>query len=187
MTTTISTHLQARLDEFRERLSMSVDRFKAAGDSYVKAIDELGDAAREAFRANFPQVTPSLWRRLEAVGRNEMDSRLLVMSSAGANALRRCPFSVQKVALANGVEVLTANGDVLKVSIDNLTIEQVRQVFAGDHTRDAAAQRAWLETSARKAPKPPATAYRISAGKVTINQPCTMTRVELLRILAEMG
>jgi hypothetical protein len=78
-----------------------------------------------------------------------------------------------------------------KVDIRNLTTEQARQVFARDHLRDIAEQRAWLAQQSRKAKTVNVTPtnYRIKNGTVEFllgNGKLRVTRAELLRIAAEM-
>jgi hypothetical protein len=118
-----------------------------------------------------------------------MDARLVSAGSCGAAALRRLPVHVQTRCLDEGVRPLIANGETLRVAIDNLTPAQARQAIAGDHVRDEAEQRAWLEAQTpATATKPSgAVSWQVKAGKVQVYRPCQLTRLDLARMLAEMG
>lgn len=189
MTTTTIISLDETVRGFAEAFTRAEDSFRTAGKIYAEAIATHGQEARERFAAACPKIAPTTWRRLEALGNGSLDGRLLTASSAGAAALRRLPAPLQTAALDNGVELLINNGDTLRVQIDNLTPEQARQVFAGDHIRDIPAQRAWVETHAPSVARPTITApaWSVKAGKVQIVRPCSLTRLDLARMLAEMG
>ncbi len=175
---------------FGEAFRSAEDAFVAAGRIYAEAIRQFGQGAREAFASAAPKISASTWRRLEAIGNGALDSRLLTAGSAGAAALRRLPVQAQGPALDHGVEVLIGSGDTLRIQIDNLTQQQVRQVFSGDHIRDIPAQRAWLETNAPHLSSPSIAAgspWIVKAGKVSVSRPCQLTRLDLVRMLAEIG
>jgi hypothetical protein len=189
MTTTIIS-LDDTVRGFAEAFTRAEDSFRAAGKIYADAIAQFGQEAREKFAAACPKIAPTTWRRLEALGNGSLDGRLLTASSMGAAALRRLPAPMQTKALDNGVDVLVGNGDTLRVQVDNLTPEQSRQVFASDHIRDIAAQRAWMETHAPQTARPAmveAPAWKVTGGKVQVSRPCSLTRLDLARMLAEMG
>ncbi len=59
--------------------------------------------------------------------------------------LQHLPYSEQKKALDGTIDVLTSTGDTLKMRVESMTSEQISQVFARDHIRDLAAQKAWRE------------------------------------------
>jgi hypothetical protein len=143
--------------KFANAFNQAEDSFRAAGKIYAEAIMEFGQTARERLAAACPTIAPSTWRRLEALGNGSLDARLLTASSKGAASLRRLPAPIQTRALDEGVEVLIGNGESLRVQVDNLTPDQTRQVFAGDHIRDVSAQRAWLESNAPQIARPSAT------------------------------
>lgn len=175
---------------FAEAFTRAEDSFRTAGKIYADAVAQYGQEAREKFAAACPKIAPTTWRRLEALGNGSLDGRLLTAASIGAAALRRLPSTAQSAALDNGVEVLIGNGETLRIQVDNLTPEQSRQVFASDHIRDIPAQRAWLETHAPQTARPAlveAPAWKVTGGKVQVARACSLTRLDLARMLAEMG
>jgi len=185
MTTTLIS-LDDTVRGFAEAFTRAEDSFRTAGKIYADAVREFGQEAREKFAAACPKIAPTTWRRLEALGNGSLDGRLLTAASIGAAALRRLPAPMQTKALDNGVDLLVGSGDTLRVQVDNLTREQSAQVFAIDHIRDASAQRAWMETNATR-PATTGAAWRVSGGKVQVSRPCSLTRLDLARMLAEMG
>jgi hypothetical protein len=78
--------------------------------------------------------------------------------------------------------------------VDNLEPEQARQVFAHDHVRDAAEQRAWIE-SHKPQPKnihklmrgKSVQAWKVKGRKVEITGPCILTQIDLAQMMMEMG
>ena len=187
-TITIFQSPEQAADAFVQVFRNAEEAFILAGSIYAKAIGQFGPATREVFASKYPKMSASTWRRLESVGVGALDARLLLGGSFGACCARRLPSHSQKEVLDNGVNVLVAGGDILRVKLDALTSDQAKQVFAGDHVRDPGAQRAWLES--RKTPDAPATegpAATVKNGKVHVSRPCTMTRLDLARLLAEMG
>lgn len=190
MTNAIKTTPADDAKAFAAAFANAEEAFINAGAIYARSIQVHGPGAREAFAAACPHITAGTWRRLEAVGNGSLDARLLTAGSCGANALRRLPITAQREALGTGVEVCLPGGDALRVQVDDLTPEQARQVFAADHVRSLPAQRAWLEAH----PAVPRTvsasagmAWGVRAGKVVVNRPCSLTRVDLARMLAELG
>ena len=184
----LTTSLSDSVKAFASAFSAAQDHYLTAARLYADAVIAHGPASREAFSAAHPNVSQSTWRRLESVGAGVLDARLLTAGSVGASSLRRLPIHLQQEALNGGVTVLVSGGDTLVVAVDALTPDQTRQVFANDHVRTPSAQRAWIES--RKMPDIPALdgpAATVKAGKVVVNRPCTLTRLDLARLLAEMG
>jgi len=64
--------------------------------------------------------------------------------------VRRLLPEYQKTAMESGVDVWTSDS-VLTVQLDKLQPIQRDQVFDGDHLRDVAAQRAWIEAQKTRA------------------------------------
>ena len=194
METTLTLPLHDAAQAFAAAFSSAEESFTRAGRILADAVRAYGPEARAAFAAACPAITPGTWRRLEALGNGTLDPRLVAGVSAAGAILRRLPVAVQREALDRGVPLLLAGGDSLLVAVDNLSPAQARQVFAGDHVRDLAAQRAWLEANPAQAPAVAsgaggvvAPAWGVKGGKVVVSRPCTLTRLDLARMLAEMG
>jgi hypothetical protein len=141
------------------------------------------------FCSRFPQFTPSAIRRLSFVGIKE-SPKLYFTSSSGSAALRRLPMAIQEKHAIEPIELLLSNGATLLVDIHALTSDQSAQVFASDHVRTLAEQRAWLEDKATKSSVKIARVnepFRIVKNELVIMEPCKFTRKELLKILSDIG
>ena len=89
----------------------------------------------------------------------------------GAKKLKNLPYSQQEKFSKNRIEVLTKTKDILKVEVSSLTKEQVKQVFADDHVRTLAEQRAYIESQETYKAKPvDDVPYMIKNKKLFINQ-----------------
>ena len=103
----------------------------------------------------------------------------------------RLPYSLQGSAIEEGVDLLIDESDSLKVKAENLTFDQVKQVFDGSNVRSLAAQKAYLEDLRIKASLnaiPDVTApYQIKGNKVLISSACSLNQKDLLRMLQEIS
>ena len=141
-------------DAIAQTLGTAVQAFAEAGRLYAQGIDR--DPAFKGWLADsLPDVSGSLWRKLEAVGRGALDPRVAT-GCAWGDRLARLPISDQQQALDGMLPLLTepSTGDHLLVRLDNLLPAQADQVFARDHIRTVEQQRAWMEarsTAARTA------------------------------------
>jgi len=129
-----------------------------------------------------------------------MDQRLIFTETKARKKLAAAPKSQQKKALDKGLEVLVDNGEVLRVKIDDLTSNQIKQVFAGDHVRSIAEQKnyirnrkAQMEFAAKlnipkveKEPEKVLPIYEIKKGKLIINKPTELSRKEVFDILSKL-
>jgi hypothetical protein len=176
------THLQI----FRDSMRDSIRSYMTAAESYAAAID-TDPAAKQAFREEFPDFSPTFWARIEAVGRHQLDQRLLYGAHPAERHLRRLAYSEQKHALDHGVEVLVDGSEML-IHVDRLTPFQSKMVFGPTGIRDLAAQKAWLESEKLEHRRPPAadTGYDIRKGELVIHSPMRLGRTELLQILTRM-
>lgn len=176
------THLQI----FRDSMRDSIRSYMTAAESYVAALD-ADPAAREAFREAYPDFSSTFWSRMEAIGRHQLDQRLLYGAHPAERNLRRLAYSEQKQALDHGVEVLVDGSEML-IQVDRLTPFQTKMVFGPNGIRDLAAQKAWLESENLEHRRPPAadTGYDIRKGELVIHSPMRLGRTELLQILTRM-
>lgn len=136
-----------------------------------------------------PGFTPSFLRRISLLGVKE-SPQLLFTSSAGAAALRRLPLDIQEKHATEPVELLLANMETLCIDIHNLSPLQASQVFASDHVRSLAEQRAWLEDQATRKSVArvvkPDMPYRVVKTDLVIMEPCKLSRKQLMQLLSEM-
>ena len=154
---------------------------------YVKRLDEMPELKPYLVSQG---VDPAHLRRFEEVGRGKLHPQLTFKSGSQYNRLARCPLSEQEKYISSPVPVLLPNGDILKVSVPDLTPDQSAQVFSHDHIRDIPAQKAYLKSEesckTRKIQKA-SSPYKIFKDHLSINEPCNLTKSELIRILGDMG
>jgi len=187
--------ISGTVEQFGDLLHKGYEYLTKACQLYVKAIDE-DQEAKAAFVDAYPDIPATAWRRFEAVGRGSMHPMLLANLTVGARRLERCSYSEQAKYVKGPVEILLANKDVLKVSLHNLTSDQVRQVFATDHIRSIPEQRAYLESmktrdavaeaAAVEAKRNPAKSWRIVRGRLVVTGPCEFDKEDLFRVLIDM-
>jgi hypothetical protein len=191
MTTTATPDRQLSLAELVDRFAASMDvaarEYLTAATAYTAALDLYPDQAGAAFCERFPDFARTFWARLESVGRRQLDPRLIYGHYAAERYVRYLPYSQQKSCLDHGVEVLAADGSHLLVQVDRLTPQQCKMVFDGATLRDLPAQRAWLESS-RMSTTPPRRRppYEVSRRGLIVHDAITLTRADLLQILARM-
>jgi hypothetical protein len=139
----------------------------------------------DKFSEKCPLYTTAFLRRLSLVG-VKTAPQLFLLCSAGADALRRLPMPIQEQYASAPVDLLCANGEVLKADINVLLPNQTRQVFASDHVRSLEEQKAWIEsqktkavTTAKRADVP----YRVVKGDLVTDN----VKISLSEIIKAFG
>lgn len=176
------------IQEFKDAWTTSMNNLAKACKIYVDAIDNNPEAKKE-FRKSFPSLSIQAWSRIEAVGRNQMHYLLLSDTSLAAGKLRKLPYSEQKKAIEDSIEVLAQDGTCLKVKSENLTFQMIKQVIARDHIRDIPAQKAYIEsqkTIKEIKSKKPRELWSIKRNMLEVYAPSSFSRKQLLKILQEM-
>lgn len=178
------------VDRFREAFMAGVEGIARAAAIYVEAIDENPNFG-DAFRDEFADIIPvGAWAGMEKVGRKLMHPNLL-MGGGGkyASRIKRLPYSTQeRVIGGERFDLLTADGQTLKVDVRQITTEQADQLFDGEHIRTLPEQRAWLESrKGRQVVEEADTMpYVIKGGKVLFRRGTTLSRPEIRRLLEVM-
>ena len=181
------------ITEFVALITRGIECWHKAGEVVVQLIDEHGLTISDiAETSEF--LTEDIVTRFEQLGRKQLDPRLLVAGYPAARYLVRLPFSEQKRAMASSVDLLVIEGkatSMLKVSVENLTPSQCKQVFDGDQIRTSGAQRAWLEdrkttVEVRAALSSPDDLYKVIGKKVVFKRACEMSAGQLARIISEI-
>ncbi len=142
--------IQSKIDRLRELVLSAADSLVEAGEI---AVQILAEGTTEAELSEKTGLPPSMVSGLVRIGSGLMLPELLLESSLWACRLRGAPLSIQRLVMAQGVEMLIASGESLKVHPKDMTPDQVRQVFDGPQIRSLAAQRAWLEAKETAKPK----------------------------------
>ncbi len=176
------------IDHFGELMAQGFDKINQACKVYVEAIDSNPELKSNFIKA-YPDIPAGVWARYELVGRGGLDYRLLWIGGPGPRMLKKMPISDQKKYIEKPVDLLLSNGDKIKVDIRKLRPKQAKQVFADDHVRDAAEQRAWIEDqntqSNLKANKDAKQPYRIENGFLVVGK-IKFGKKDLHRILIRM-
>jgi hypothetical protein len=180
--------------EFGDHLEKGLKKLLEAARTYCRAIDDEAinnERFRKLCREQAPSLPPLFWRGIERVGRGQTHWKLLLGAGGTHEAkIGRLPMSVQK-DICEGVkfEMLTRTNDVVKVDVRTISADQARQVFAADHIRSVAEQKAWQAEHILPDAEPPAERLPIrylAGGKVRFLRNVVCTRTDLKRILMEL-
>lgn len=139
-------------------------------------------------------LTEEIVSRFEQLGRKQIVPNLLVADYPAARHMVRLSYSEQKRILHESVELMVldnGNPTTLRVSPENLTPQQCRQVFERGHVRSIGAQRAWLqerrvEDEIQGTLKQGQDTYKIRGKRVVILRPCEFTSRQLANMIAEI-
>jgi len=194
----IAKRVEERMVRVGELLAQGQDCITKAANIYVSIIDE-NPSYKELLQSKYTNFPKSLWSRLELVGRKQLTPLLIADCGLYVNKLKNLPLPDQEKALKEGVEILVDDGnDKMKVNPANASREQLEQMFAYDHIRDEAEQRAWIKsrsklaekvrkkTEAKKETMDDIAPYEVKGGKLVIKKPCTLNAIDLSYILAEV-
>ena len=146
MKTLTVTNPQIKLSQIKDLFHQGVQAWVKAGELIVEVIDEEGNSLEEINETL--EMPLDVLATLEKIGRKQVNPQLLLSDYPAARPLERLPMSEQERLMIEPVDVLLQNGtttDVLKVSVQHMTREQVKQVFARNYVRPIHEQRAWLE------------------------------------------
>lgn len=189
------TTTDSNVTEFRNLIIEGVEAWVKAGDILVDLLDNHG-LTYEQIADKCDGITPDIIKRFEQIGRRQIYPRLLVNTSAGARKLMSMPYSQQVKYASEPLPLLIRKEnsyDEMLVKVQDLTNEQIRQVFQKDGIRDLGAQRAYLEDIERSSREVEVVdlsewdqPWIVKNGRVTFRKPCAMGRKELLSILSEM-
>jgi hypothetical protein len=158
----------------------------AIAKDLVAAID-----LKESFKDELAKqgINRELIRRLERVGRAQIDERLILATGPAVRLLMACPLSEQRKILTDGIEVMEADEKtVRKIQFESLTFPQIQRVFAQGHIRDLGEQRTWIRNNRNEMPTPePADEYKVFKDHVVTRKPGVWTKQMILGWLQQMG
>jgi hypothetical protein len=182
-----------KITEFVALITQGIECWNKAGEIVVQLLDEQELTISEIAQTS-EFLTEDIVTRFEQLGRKQLVPSLLVADYPAAKHLVRLPYSEQKRVVETSVDLLVCNGketSVLKVSVENLTPAQCRQVFDGDQVRSTGAQRAWLEDKRssqeiRDVLSSPGALYQVRGKRVVFKRPCELSAGQLAQIIAEI-
>jgi len=181
------------ITEFVALVTQGIECWNKAGEIVVRLLDEHNMTIADIAETS-ELLTEDIVTRFEQLGRKQLIPCLLVADYPAARHLVRLPYSEQKRAVETSVDLLVCEGkdtSVLKVSVENLTHTQCRQVFDGDQVRSIGAQRAWLEDrratqEIRDVLSSPEALYQVRGRKVVFKRPCELSAGQLAQIISEI-
>ena len=181
------------ITEFVALVTQGIECWNKAGQIVVRLLDEHNMTIADIAETS-ELLTEDIVTRFEQLGRKQLIPCLLVADYTAARHLVRLPYSEQKRAVETSVDLLVCEGkdtSVLKVSVENLTPTQCRQVFDGDQVRSIGAQRAWLEDrratqEIRDVLSSPGALYQVRGRKVVFKRPCELSAGQLAQIISEI-
>jgi hypothetical protein len=181
------------ITEFVALVTQGIECWNKAGEIVVRLLDEHNMTIADIAETS-ELLTEDIVTRFEQLGRKQLIPCLLVADYPAARHLVRLPYSEQKRAVETSVDLLVCEGkdtSVLKVSVENLTPTQCRQVFDGDQVRSIGAQRAWLEDrratqEIRDVLSSPGALYQVRGRKVVFKRPCELSAGQLAQIISEI-
>jgi hypothetical protein len=178
------------LKEFQDLHINIMQNLNKMAKIYVDAITSDPEIKTE-FREKFKDIPVEFWVRLEKVGRGSIIPELFDNVTVAGIKLQRCQVSDQKKFI-DFVPVVTSTGDVLRVSIDALRPNQIKQVFAKDHVRSESEQRAFVESNKTIAAeeesknKVVSVPYFVKKNKLYVSRGMIFIKQDLVKILEEM-
>jgi hypothetical protein len=189
---TITKSASKLIEEVVGLIGNGIECWYKAGEIIVQLVDEH-DMTISDICDRSQYLTEDVVGRFEQLGRKQIMPKLLVADYPAAKYLVRLPYSEQKRALEEPLDLLVLEGKqptTLKVSVENLTPQQCRQVF-NKNIRSVGAQRAWLEERKTKEEMAPVVKrvhelYRVRGKRVVFMQPCELTSRQLANIIAEI-
>lgn len=186
--------LEQLAKSFREHFTVGMEHIQKAAEIYVEAID-YHEAAYSFFRKSYPQVSALFWRNLERIGRRLMLPDFLTNDKA-SKTFGLLPISSQRNAKDTGIDIfIPESNDVLKVKVSNMTPTYYKQAFTSKgELRDIASQKAWIVSEKIKAERGAVLIkinknieYEIGKSVVHILKPTSLTKAELIALLAKLN
>jgi len=179
--------------EFQSLVFAGIDKWTRAGEIVASALGVDGAPSIEEF-ANKAGIDVDIVRRFEQIGRQELYPALLAKGGPGAQRLAACSYREQKLYTAERLPVVVDHDgsvDTLNVALGDISASQCKQVFARDHVRGLAEQRAWMESERAKAAEKCAAEaacaekmpWSINRGRVTFARGCELGRREITQLL----
>ena len=189
MTTKIQTHNGESSQRFISYIQEGIKAWTKAAELAREEIEKNPDWPEEVESA-CKFITSHAVRRFALIGLKFIPE-LAIDECSGAKRLRKLPLETQRKYYTEQLPVLIdnrGNWDCLNVDIHNLTTEQAEQVFADDHVRTDAEQRAFIESKrlTKHVTKMPNLPYRIVGKEVVFLAGTRMTRQDLKRLLAQL-
>jgi len=185
--------LNKKIKQLQVLVTQAVTKARQAAELLIDILDTDKKTLQEIH--DLSGISSIFLYQLEKVGRKQVIGELLFSECEAAGALMHLPYSEQ-VRLFNGsIEVLKVNAaggeDVMTVKVQDMTEEQVRQVFNKSRIRGLKAQRTYIEGKRRilRTTTPgdeQVPGYEIQRKKLVVHGTVTFTKKELLGITKQL-
>lgn len=177
---------QETIEAFVALLYQGVAAWENAGKLLVKLIDRNPQVKFKIVEEH-PEISLGVLSRLEMVGRGLVKPQMLLSDAPSYRAARVLPVSEQDRLLQNPAVPLVireqGKTEVLEADFRNLQPVQVKQVFAKDHIRTPAEQRAWIEAQCERGSKRD---WWIEEGMVTFRKGAKFSVTQLSGIIQQV-
>lgn len=191
MKTLTTNNTQSKLSQIKDLFHQGVQAWVKAGEIIVEVIDDEGLSLEEI--NDTLEMPLDVLATLEKIGRKQVNPQLLLSDYPAARSLERLPMSEQERLMIEPVDVLLQTGgttDMIKVQVQHMTREQVKQVFARNYIRPIHEQRAWIEGQRKVVPSitQQDMPYEVNQRRHTVlfRTGCEVTRAELARLVAQL-
>lgn len=197
MSNTLKNDTSKDIAKFSKLVSDGVKAWTQAGKLLVKIVEDDPEAYDKLVGGDLG-LTRAHLAKFEAIGRGQIEPRLLLNGSVGYQRLAKAPVSEQKRALDEGIKLYepTPDGETTHriVRPEDLNPFEASQVFAaGGALRSPEEQRAYLakresrkKTEASRKEVVDVPDYTIKGGKVTFRSECTLTVSQVATILQQL-
>ena len=197
MKTLPATKIDQSIKRFNELVTEGVRAWTEAGKLLVQIVDS-DPQAYDKILGEAQGLTRAHLAKFEAIGRGQIEPRLLLNGSIGYQRLSKAPLSDQRRALNDGIPLYepTADGETTHriVRPEDLNPFEASQVFApGGAIRSPEEQRAYLAkrksrnaVEGKRVETVDVPDYTIKGQKVTFNAGCTLTVGQIANILQQL-
>lgn len=184
--------LEPSVRRFAESVFVGLKSFIKAGHIVVEEMAKDPEFHLKVEEQTNGLIPADFVLRMEKLGRGQTIPEMVLYSfKRGVKKLMDSEISpaLQEKYYKEGIPVLVSNGETLNVKPQNMTSDQVDQVFERKMIRSVSQQRAFVESqkmnASRKQLEPVQPPYSLAKGKFYVTRPCSFDVKELLEILAK--
>ena len=183
---------KSELSRVSELIMQGLECWVEAGKIIADTLDDHPESMNRICEVT--GLDENIIRRFYQIGKQQLHPKILCSTAQGVMRLASCQYHEQEKYLDEPIEVMVSNGETLKVKAENLTQQQVKQVFNRDHVRALPEQKAWLATDEKRRIEQEQTKraevaeanYTIRNHKVLFRKGVEMSQQEVVQLLARM-
>ena len=183
---------KSELSRVSELIMQGLECWVEAGKIIADTLDDHPESMNRICEVT--GLDENIIRRFYQIGKQQLHPKILCSTAQGVMRLASCQYHEQEKYLEQPIELLVADGETLLVMADNLTREQVQQIFNRDHVRSLPEQKAWLATEEKLRIEKEQSSraelaeanYTIRGHKVIFRKGVELSQQEVAGILARM-